>query len=948
MVTFTDPLLANQWHFKLMGDINTIWNEYSGAGITVAVYDDGLQYTHPDLDGNYDASLHFVYDGVTYDPYPINLGTDGHGTSVAGIIAGEAGNGVGGVGVAWGATLTGVNFLSDERLWLDADIEAAAILYAANFDVMSNSWGYSPYFYSFLDRGDAASYGAFAESLLAQVMETGRDGLGTIIVKAAGNEAYNSNGEGLNGSRFIVDVAALTSTGQIQSYSNYGTNILISAGAAAVTTDLIGSNGYNSAAGTAGNYASNFGGTSAATPVVSGIVALMLDANEDLGWRDVREILATSAALTGSIVTGNQDYEVSGTYFQMNSRYDVATQTRYQDGDTWNDGGRGYSLDYGFGRVDAFAAVRMAEVWSLFGDAQTSANEDSISVEMSATQALTFNNQTYGRSILLEVDEAFRIENIDLTVTFYMSPANTTRELSITLQAPDGTYFPVVIFEDDLRPSQDGTSFSWTFGISQALGLNAVGDWRISFGMLTSAADLTINVTDLKLDFYGTAWDVDNVHHITKDYLLATSKNADGFRDKVITDTNGGNDWINMSSIAGAVTATLDGLGKILVAGVQWATIGAGTIIENIVTGDGSDKITGAALANEIHSMRGNDTIYGLGGDDTLNGGAGNDQLFGGGNNDLLIGEAGIDLLDGSTGDDTLEGGDGSDKLLGGDGNDVIIGDAGNDSAAGGTGNDLLDAGTGNDTLLGDAGDDFLSGGDGTDSLTAGTGNDSLYGGAGADKLFGGDGGDAADGGAGHDSISGGIGNDVLFGGADNDTLLGDAGDDTLAGGDGNDSLTGSIGNDSMTGGDGTDRLFGDDGNDAIFGDAGNDYLSGGNGNDVLNAGEGNDSVLGGNGDDILSGGAGNDVLTGGRQADSFVFRDNFGLDRITDFVDNTDTLVFGGDLWDGLMSVVDFVNAHATVSGSTVIFDFLDGNVLTVAGVNTLAKLYDDVTLLA
>jgi subtilisin family serine protease len=117
MVTFSDPLFSAQWHFGLLGDINTIWNEYSGAGVTVGVYDDGVQFTHPDLNDNYNSALHFVYLGQVYNPAPISSVNDGHGTAVAGLIAAEAGNGIGGVGVAWGATITGVNLLADPRFF---------------------------------------------------------------------------------------------------------------------------------------------------------------------------------------------------------------------------------------------------------------------------------------------------------------------------------------------------------------------------------------------------------------------------------------------------------------------------------------------------------------------------------------------------------------------------------------------------------------------------------------------------------------------------------------------------------------------------------------------------------------------------------------------------------------------------------------------------------------
>ena len=98
-----------------------------------------------------------------------------------------------------------------------------------------------------------------------------------------------------------------------------------------------------------GRLHTQFGGTSAAAPIVSGVVALMLDANPYLGYRDVQEILAYSARQT-SVTSGYQ--------------YNGATN--------WNGAGLHFSNDFGAGLVDAHAAVRLAETW---GPQHTPANE---------------------------------------------------------------------------------------------------------------------------------------------------------------------------------------------------------------------------------------------------------------------------------------------------------------------------------------------------------------------------------------------------------------------------------------------------------------------------------------------------------------------------------------------------------------------------------------------
>ena len=82
----------------------------------------------------------------------------------------------------------------------------------------------------------------------AWLSANGRGGLGTIVVKAAGNETLNANGDGVNASRHTITVAATEDTGFVADYSNFGACILVTAPAASVTTDLMGTGGDNTAA----------------------------------------------------------------------------------------------------------------------------------------------------------------------------------------------------------------------------------------------------------------------------------------------------------------------------------------------------------------------------------------------------------------------------------------------------------------------------------------------------------------------------------------------------------------------------------------------------------------------------------------------------------------------------------------------------------------------------
>ena len=152
-----------------------------------------------------------------------------------------------------------------------------------SIDIYSNSWGPS-------DNGNTVEApGPLMTAAFEENIEIGRGGLGNIITWAAGNgldDNDNSNYDGYANSRHTIAVTAVTHRGVQSWYAEPGANILVAApsdgdGEGITTTDNEGNGGYRN-----GDYTDDFGGTSSATPLVSGVIALLLDANENLTYRE--------------------------------------------------------------------------------------------------------------------------------------------------------------------------------------------------------------------------------------------------------------------------------------------------------------------------------------------------------------------------------------------------------------------------------------------------------------------------------------------------------------------------------------------------------------------------------------------------------------------------------------------------------------------------------------
>ncbi|HET6522151.1 MAG TPA: S8 family serine peptidase [Geminicoccaceae bacterium] len=695
-----DPLTGGQWHLDAI-DVAPVWADYTGAGVLVAVIDDGVQGDHPDLRANYDPTLAFDHESGAADGAPV-YAADRHGTAVAGLIA-AASNGIGGTGVAFGAHVTSYRALFPATR---SSHEAAALGNAHLADVANNSWGYTGPGALFVD--DFLGSAAFRRvgSALERAVRDGRDGLGTVIVFAAGNGRQGGddvNYHNLLNSRFTVVAAASDRDGVVADYSGPGAALLVTAPGGygdIVTTDRTGAAGY-----ARGDATLTFGGTSAATPIVSGVVALMLEANPRLGYRDVQEILAYSARLTGDPAA----YQTNGAR-------------------NWNGGGLHVSHDYGFGLVDARAAVRLAETWT--------APRSTLANEVSHTAAEEFPGG--GRSIpdgdgalrvALTPPAALRLDHVEAVLRIEHGRVG---DLVVTLISPDGTRSVLV----DRPPEGPGggraVSEAFAFGSTRHWGETGAGAWTLEVRDVVPTVQGVLR--DWSLTLYGDGPSGDDTYVYTDAYAAHA-----GEPGRATLRDAGGQDVLNAAALTEGAAIDLRPGATSTVAGAP-LTIAPGTVIESAHGGDGHDLIRGGSRGNVLHGMRGDDRLFGGGGTDVLRGGEGDDVLYGQDGGDRLFGGAGRDALVGNAGHDRLAGGPGDDALRAGFGDDVLSGEAGHDRLAGEGGSDRLLGGPGDDLLWGGPGDDALVGGPGDDRLFGGAGADVLAGGSGADRLFGGPG----------------------------------------------------------------------------------------------------------------------------------------------------------------------------------------------------------------
>ena len=475
-----DTLINQQWHLKFNNqtgavagtdlNIESVWAYPTagagrrGRGVRIGIVDDGLQTSHPDLTTNVDTTNHKDWNGNDNDPSP-GAGDD-HGTACAGDAAARGNNALGVSGSAPEATLVGMRLIAAATT--DTQ-EAEAMNYLPQIiQIKSNSWGPS-------DTGTILEApGPLTKAALQSAAETGRGGKGTISMWAGGNGLDandNSNYDGYANSIYTIAVGAFDSQSRQAWYSEPGANLVITSPSSGdapalgkTTTDRTGADGY-----VAGDYESDFGGTSSATPTAAGVVALMLEANPDLGWRDVQEILMRSAK---KVNPSDTDWKTPVAPVNINHNH-----------------------KFGAGLVDAAAAVALASSWTNLG------NQLKRTVAQTGLSVAIPNQNTTGitRELVIPAQDNLRVEHVTVTVNIN----HTARgNLKITLTSPSGTVSRLAEVHAD-----SGDNFAnWTFMTVRNWGENAAGTWRLKITDESGTSNTTGGtLTSATMEVYGSS-----------------------------------------------------------------------------------------------------------------------------------------------------------------------------------------------------------------------------------------------------------------------------------------------------------------------------------------------------------------------------------------------------------------------------------------------------------
>ncbi|XP_010003627.1 PREDICTED: proprotein convertase subtilisin/kexin type 4 [Chaetura pelagica] len=463
----TDPWFHKQWYMNndINPDLNilTAWSKgYTGLGVVLTILDDGIEKDHPDLAANYDPLASYDFNSNDPDPQPRYDARDEnrHGTRCAGVVAAAANNRVCGAGVAYNAKVGGVRMLDGDIT--DVEEAQALSLHPQHIHIYSASWGPQD------DGSTVDGPGTLATKAFYRGVTQGRGGLGSIFIWASGNGGTNydnCNCDGYANSIHTLAVGSALAGGRRPRYGEGCSAILTTTYSSRttsreqiVTTDL--HHGCTD----------KHMGSSASTPLATGIIALALEANPALSWRDLQH-LVVRASSPGALRA--EDWAVNGA-------------------------GRRVSHYYGYGLLDAGRLVEMAKAWAGTRP-QRSCSVKALHAPRNIGSKLTISAEV---SCSGSSGHILSLEHVQAQLSLSYSRRG---DLEIALTSPMGTTSTLVT----VRPydtSQQGYK-DWTFMSTHFWDENPNGTWTLRLENKGDAFNTGL-LTSFTLHLHGTEEDM--------------------------------------------------------------------------------------------------------------------------------------------------------------------------------------------------------------------------------------------------------------------------------------------------------------------------------------------------------------------------------------------------------------------------------------------------------
>ncbi|XP_046332685.2 PC3-like endoprotease variant B [Haliotis rufescens] len=456
---FTDPKFHDQWYLRNYGqsagkvgmdlNVDPAWNNgFTGTDVIICILDDGIDHQHEDLRDNYDPAASTDLndlDDLENDPMPDKSNSlNSHGTRCAGEIASSAHNDNCGVGVAFTAKIGGVRILDGN---ITDSLEAAALVFNNEYiDIYSASWGPKD------DGRTMARPGTMASEALRKGVTEGRGGLGSIYVWATGNGGLyedDCSADGYVSSIESMSFGSVTDKGERPYFMEICTSTLavVPSGGEVVkgeeqemgitklkvvTTDING------------GCIENFQGTSSAAPLAAGCVALALQANPSLTWRDVQHIVVHSSR----IPSVDHSWVVNGAGLHVSHKF-------------------------GFGVLDASRMVELAQNWVTVPEQHVCRyHQESVNKQITSKGKVIDEIEVTGCT-----GERNRIHNLEHVQVKVKLTHSRRGDILIKLRSPSGTWSKLL----SPRPYDDSDKgISFTFMTVHSWSEDPIGIWQLS------------------------------------------------------------------------------------------------------------------------------------------------------------------------------------------------------------------------------------------------------------------------------------------------------------------------------------------------------------------------------------------------------------------------------------------------------------------------------------